>query len=70
MHISDFCCTFASAKVFKQRKEAIMLGFSSSRGEIVKGLFAEELRDSLLRAKTGNLTENDRARIAFENQAL
>ena len=47
-----------------------MLGFSSSRGEIVKGLFAEELRDSLLRAKTGNLTENDRARIAFENQAL
>ena len=47
-----------------------MLGFSSSRGEVVKGRFAENLRASLLRVKTGNLNAEDKARIAFETESL
>ena len=52
-----------------QRKETIMLGFSSSRGEVVKGKFAEELRATMSRMKNGNLNTEDKARIAFENQS-
>lgn len=45
-----------------------MLGFSSSRGEKVRGRFADELRATLNRVKNGRLNDEDMARCAFENE--
>lgn len=45
-----------------------MLGFSSSRGEKVRGRFAEELQATLHRVKTGQLNDEDMARCAFEKE--
>lgn len=47
-----------------------MLGFSSSRGEVVKGKFAEELRATMSRLMNGNLNKEDQARLTFEQQSL
>ena len=67
--ISHFFVVLLRRKTQKDTKKGqIMLGFSSSRGEVVKGKFAEELRATMLRAQSGNLNAEDKARIAFEKQ--
>ena len=51
--------------VILQKKGKAMLGINSPR-ELVKGLFAQNVRDSLHRATTGNLTASEKkhARIS------
>ena len=65
LHMSDFCCTFAAQKFLKQRKEAIMLGFSASNGVEIKGRYARKMRAEALRRESGNLNKHDKQVIQF-----
>ena len=68
LHMSDFCCTFAAQKFLKQRKEAIMLGFSASNGVEIKGHFADEMRATMKRVRSGRLNAADKRALRFQQE--
>ena len=58
-YFRQFVWSFQLFIVILQKKGKAMLGINSPR-ELVKGLFAQNVRDSLHRATTGNLTASEK----------
>ena len=62
-------CTFASQTQKTIRKEAIMLGFGANNGVEIKGRFADEMRDTMKRVRSGRLIDADKAALRFQKES-
>jgi hypothetical protein len=68
LHISFIFTTFASPKVINHKKNNVMLGFSASKGVEIKGRFANEMRETMKRVRSGRLNKADRAALHFQQE--
>jgi hypothetical protein len=52
----------------QQKERHIMLGFSASNGVEIKGRFAEEMRATMKRVRSGRLNAADREALRFQQE--
>ena len=66
--MSENCCNFAN-KIAKDTKErTVMLGFGANNGVEIQGRFADEMRATMQRVRTGKLNDADRAALRFQQE--
>ena len=69
LHISFVCCNFANKIAKEQIERTIMLGFGANNGVEIKGRFADEMRATMKRVRTGRLNAADRAALRFQQES-
>ena len=62
-----YFCRAKSQKL--QIGRIIMLGFGANNGVEIKGRFADEMRATMRRVRTGRLNDADRAALRFQQES-
>ena len=67
--MSKFCSNFASQNAKDKKEREIMLGFGANNGVEINGRFADEMRATMRRVRTGRLNDADRAALRFQQES-